>query len=225
MGGQLRLKLEHNADFSRDRFIVSAPNREAAETLDAWPNQRGGALALIGSPGAGKTHLAAAWAERTGAEVITLADLEADDLGDLSGPMLLDGADSAPHGEAFFHLLNKAQQPESCLLVTGRTPPRTWSVDVPDLRSRLNALTVVELGEPDDAILRGLLVKLFQERNIRPPQDLLAYLVLRMERSAPAAQAIVAALDETASAEHRPISRVLARELLRDETDDSIEQP
>ena len=101
LGGQLRLKLEHNADFSRDRFIVSAPNREAAETLDAWPNQRGGALALIGSPGAGKTHLAAAWAERTGAEVITLADLAEDELGDLSGPMLLDGADAAPTARPF----------------------------------------------------------------------------------------------------------------------------
>ena len=67
---------------------------------------------------------------------------------------------------------------------------------MPDLRSRLNAITVVELGAPDDAILRGLLVKLFQERNIRPPQDLLAYLARRMERSVPAAQTIVAALDE-----------------------------
>ncbi len=224
MGGQLRLKLEHNADFSRDRFIVSSPNREAAETLDVWPNRRSGTLALIGSPGAGKSHLAAAWAERTGAKIVTLADLAEDELGDLSGPMLLDGADAAPHGEAFFHLLNKAQQPESCLLVTGRTPPRTWAVDLPDLRSRLNALTVVALGEPDDAILRGLLLKLFEERHIRPTQDLLAYLLLRMERSAPAAQAIVAALDETASAEHRPISRVLARELLKDETDEILEQ-
>jgi chromosomal replication initiation ATPase DnaA len=224
LGGQLRLKLEHNADFSRDRFIVSSPNREAAETLDVWPNRRSGTLALIGSPGAGKSHLAAAWAERTGAKIVTLADLAEDELGDLSGPMLLDGADAAPHGEAFFHLLNKAQQPESCLLVTGRTPPRTWAVDLPDLRSRLNALTVVALGEPDDAILRGLLLKLFEERHIRPTQDLLAYLLLRMERSAPAAQAIVAALDETASAEHRPISRVLARELLKDETDEILEQ-
>jgi len=218
--GQLRLKLEHTADFSRERFVISAPNRDAAEMLDAWPGGRGGALALIGPAGAGKSHLAAAWAGRTGAAVITRDVLDADGAREISGPMLLDAADSASHGEAFFHLLNRAQQAGSCLLLTGRTPPLSWAVEVPDLRSRLNALPVVEIGEPDDAILRGLLIKLFQERNIRPPQDLLAYLLLRMERSAPAAQALVAALDEAASAGHRAVSRVLARELLKDETDD-----
>jgi len=219
--GQLRLKLEHAADFSRDRFVISSPNRDAVEMLDGWPNERGGALALIGPPGAGKSHLAATWAERTGAEIITQEALNAYEPAERSGAMLLDGADAAPHGEAFFHLLNRAQTGGSCLLLTGRAAPLSWPVEVADLRSRLNALPVIEIGEPDDAILRGLLLKLFQERNIRPPQDLLAYLLLRMERSAPAAEAIVAALDEAASMEHRAVSRVLARELLKDETDDA----
>ena len=222
MGGQLRLKLEHAANFNRDRFIVSEPNRETVKALDAWPDQRGGVLALIGPAGVGKTHLATAWAERVGAQSLA-AEALADQLSGLSGPLLLDDAEAAPHDEAFFHFLNKAQQPGACLLITGRTPPGRWAVQVQDLRSRLNAIPVVQLKEPDDTLLRGILVKLFQERNIRPPPDLLAYLLLRMERSAAAAQAVAAALDEAASAQHRPVSRLLAREILEDETNDTMD--
>jgi chromosomal replication initiation ATPase DnaA len=78
---------------------------------------------------------------------------------------------------------------------------------------------VAELSEPDDAVLGGVLAKLFRERNIRPPDDLLPYLIRRIERSVPKAHEIVARLDEEASAEHRPISRALARELLDDTAD------
>jgi chromosomal replication initiation ATPase DnaA len=199
--------------------VVSASNREAARTVDGWSGEIGGALALIGPEGSGKTHLASAWASRTGAVVLTAERLAEERLDQISGPMLLDGADSAPHDEAFFHLLNKAARPGNALLLTGRTPPSSWPVEVQDLRSRLNALPVSQLLEPDDAILRGVLVKLFMERGIRPPQDLLAYLVRRIERSAAAAQTIVAALDEAAAEENRAISRSLARELLKDEPD------
>ena len=217
--GQLRLKLERAADFSRYRFIVSGPNKDAVQALDVWPDHRGGALALIGPEGVGKSHLASAWAARVGARRLTSADLDSDGLSGAVGPLLFDNADEALHGEAFFHLLNKVQQPDCCLLLTGRTPPSTWSADVPDVRSRLNALAVIELHAPDDAILRGVLLKMFDERHIRPPSDLIAYLLLRMERSTSAADAIVKALDETASATNRPISRMLAREILQDEED------
>ena len=95
-----------------------------------------------------------------------------------------------------------------------------WPAVLPDLRSRLNALPVALLAEPDDAILTALLQKFFRERNIRPPEDLLPYLVRRIERSAPAALSIVQRLDERADALQRPISKALAREILGSEADE-----
>ena len=91
--------------------------------------------------------------------------------------------------------------------------------NLPDLRSRLNALPVASLSEPDDAVLAALLDKFFRERNIRPPEDLTPSLVRRIERSAAAARDIVVRLDETADALHRPISKALAREILEKDSD------
>jgi chromosomal replication initiation ATPase DnaA len=73
---------------------------------------------------------------------------------------------------------------------------------------------VVTLGAPDDGVLEGVLRRLFRDRNIRPDPELIAYLVRRIERSIPAAEAIVARLDEAADASRRGINRALAREIL-----------
>ncbi len=59
-----------------------------------------------------------------------------------------------------------------------------------------------------------MLSKLFRERSIKPADDLIPYLLRRIERSIPRAQDIVAKLDETADAEHKSVSRALARQIL-----------
>jgi chromosomal replication initiation ATPase DnaA len=142
--------------------------------------------------------------------------MSAETMAGLEGPVLWEDADLSPHGETMFHMINIAARPGGGLLATARTPPSAWRTDVPDLRSRLNALPVALLQEPDDAVLRGVLLKFFTERRIRPSDELLAYLVRRIERSIPKALEIVAKLDETASASGRPVSRTLARQVLED---------
>jgi chromosomal replication initiation ATPase DnaA len=208
--------------FDRARFIVSDRNREAVAAVDSWPDWPGGRLVLIGPEGSGKSHLALAWAARAGAFVAREADL---DLARLPvGPILLEDVDRGVDHDALFHLINRADAGGS-LLMTARTAPRLWPAGLPDLRSRLNALFAVEIGPPDDAVLEGLLLRFFRDRHIRPDSDLLSYLLRRMERSATAAQALVARLDEAADASGRPITRALAREILGadDPADDHFE--
>jgi len=213
---QFSLIFENEPNFSRSAFVVSRCNAAAVETLDAWPAWLGDALALVGPAGSGKSHLAAAWALRAKATVVS-ADIGAEELAALEGPVLWEDADRTAHGETLFHLINIAARPGGALLATARTPPSEWRTDVPDLRSRLNALPIALLQEPDDAVLTGVLMKFFHERRIRPSEELLAYLVRRIERSIPKALEIVAKLDETASAYGRPVSRALARQVLEDD--------
>ena len=207
---QLRLGLKRPSSFARADFVFSATNREAIDALDAWPAWHGGCLALIGPEGAGKTHLARDWAARTGALIL---DVRQADLADAHGrPVLVEDADQAD-AETLFHLINMAGAGDG-LLLTARTHPRVWPADLPDLRSRLNALQVAEIGEPDDVVLEGVLRKFFRERNIRPAEDVYPYLMRRIERSVRVAREVVARLDEAADAEHREITRILARQIL-----------
>ena len=212
MARQLRLSLKRPAPFTRETFIQGASNAQAVAALDAWPRWPGGALVLVGADGVGKSHLAQAWA--TVAKAVTL-DREHPDVGAAAGrPVLLEDVDQGVDAEALFHLINLAAHDGASLLLTARKAPATWPAELPDLRSRLNALMVAEIAPPDDDVLRGVLKKFFRERNIRPHNDVYPYLLRRMERSIPGAQEIVRRLDETDDGQMRPISRVLAREIL-----------
>jgi chromosomal replication initiation ATPase DnaA len=220
MSAQLRLELGQPARFERAAFVVSPANAAAVRAVDAWPAWPGGALALIGPEGSGKTHLARAWAARSGAVALDGAEATAAGaLERLDGPpVLVEDADRASDA-ALFHLINAAGAGGAAVLLTARTPPALWPAALPDLRSRLNALAVAELPEPDDAILTGVLLNLFRERNIKPADDLIPYLLRRIERSAVRARAVVERLDEAGAAERRNISRALARQFLEIEDD------
>ena len=61
--------------------------------------------------------------------------------------------------------------------------PADWRVGLPDLRSRLRMATPVALGEPDDELLRKVLVKLFADRQLVVEKAVIDYLLVRMERS------------------------------------------
>jgi chromosomal replication initiation ATPase DnaA len=212
MARQLRLSLKRPASYTRDEFVHGASNAEATKAVDAWPRWAGGCLALVGPASAGKTHLARAWVENAHAVVL---DRAAPDIAPAAGrPVLLEDVDQGVDAEALFHLINLADRKGAGLLVTARTLPGSWPAKLPDLRSRLNALAVAQIAAPDDEVLRGVLKKFFRERNIRPNDDVYPYLLRRMERSIAGARAIVERLDETDHPDIRPVSRVLARQIL-----------
>jgi len=216
---QLSLGLESLPAQTRESFVESSSNATAARALDAWPDGVGGAIAIVGPHGSGKSHLLRAWAERTGAVLLEGELAALADLAQLEGRLVaIDDADHADD-ETLFHLINLAAVEGAGLVLASRESPAAWEVALPDLRSRLNAVRIVKLGEPDDEVLRGVLVRFFEQHAVRPAPELLEYLVRRIERSVPEARAVVRRLVEKASPRHRPITRALAREILETETD------
>jgi chromosomal replication initiation ATPase DnaA len=210
---QIGLKLRHPASHARADFVHSQTNWEALQALDAWPAWHGGCLALVGPEGSGKSHLALEWADKARAVALNRS---CKDLSDAQGRAVLMEEAERADPEVLFHLINMAPSGGG-LLFTSRSHPRSWPADLPDLRSRLNALPVAQIGEPDDAVLEGVLRKFFRERSITPAEDVYPYLMWRIERSVRVAREIVAKLDEVATAENREITRTLARQIL--ETD------
>ena len=211
---QLRLSLRRPPSYDRP-FVIGPSNREAQQTLSAWPDWPGGALALVGPPGVGKTHLARLWAQAADAQALSAVGPEVGD----EGPVLIEDVDQGFADELLFHRINMAQRPGGGLLLTARTAPALWTTTLQDLRSRLNALPVAEVAPPDDEVLAAVLRAAFERCNIRPPDDVVTYLTRRIERSVPAAWEVVTRLDAAAGESNRPISRVLARQVLENDTE------
>ena len=205
---------------SRDRgdFFVSDANAMAVARLEDTAGWTRGKLALVGPEGAGKSHLAHVWAEAEGGRVLDMAALTGLDVTGVATPLAIEVADTAALPpeveEALFHLHNHLASTGLPFLLVARRAPARWAVVLPDLKSRLEAIEVVHIDEPDDALLSAVLVKLFADRQVEVSPNLIAWLVARIDRSFAAAQRAVARLDAAALAEKRPVTRDLARRAL-----------
>lgn len=215
---QLAFALPHAENLSREDFLEGPPNAAALELIDRWPDWPNRAVMLVGDAGSGKSHLAAIWAASAGARSTASRTLTAGAVpGALATGALVieDVAPSDIDERALFHLLNLARQDQADVLMTARTLPASWTLELPDLQSRLRAVPVVTLAPPDDALLRALIVKLCVDRQLSVDEALVNYLASRIERSYVAARKAVELLDAEALRLGRPVTRALASELFR----------
>src|SRR5690606_27113446 len=151
--------------------------------VDNWPDWPSPVVVLAGPTGSGKTHLAAIWRER--ADALQIDARRIGDSAALAGfrPVLIDDVDAAAIDQAaLFHLINAVRGAGSHLLLTARRFPGAWSVTLPDLASRLKAAATVEIHEPDDLLLAGVITKLFADRQIEVEPHVVQYLARRIER-------------------------------------------
>jgi len=212
---QLPLELDHAPGMSRDDLVLSPANVSAVSLIDGWPDWPSSVVLLAGPPGSGKSHLAAIWKEAAGACQFDPASLEEAVAAASATPILVDDIDGAPLDEpGLFHLINAVRSAGSYLLLTARRFPAAWGARLPDLASRLRAVTVVEIAEPDDLLLAGVITKLFADRQVAVDPQVVQYLVRRIERSLATAIRVVERLDRTALEQKTRITRALAAEIV-----------
>jgi chromosomal replication initiation ATPase DnaA len=213
---QLALALPHAESFAHEDFLVGGSNETALAAIERWPDWPDRSFALAGPEGSGKSHLAAIWAEKSGARRVSARALgETDLLAALAtGALVIEDASARIDERSLFHLLNLVREEEAWLLLTSRTAPTGWTVALPDLVSRLRAMPVARVSAPDDALLSAVLVKLFADRQLAVDESLIRYVGTRIERSFAAAREAVATLDREALRQKRPVTRALAAELL-----------
>jgi chromosomal replication initiation ATPase DnaA len=216
---QLPLDLPAEAARGREDFLVSPSNEAAYGLVDAWPRWPEGGALLIGPAGAGKSHLAAIFAETARAPLIDAGSLGSTAPPELlsAGALAIEDLDRRRLDEpALFHVLNLARETAVPLLLTARTPASSWPIATPDLASRLRAMTAVSIAAPDDALIRALLVKLFVDRQLVVDTSVVETLVRHLDRSFEAVSRAVAALDAEALSRSRRITRAMASQVMAD---------
>ena len=175
------------------RIIIGPANQAVAKALSdpaAWPFHT---AVLTGPPRSGKTLLGRWFAyAHPSAQVI-------------------DGADALPQAEVF-HAWNRAQESGTPLLLI--PDAASWTVALPDLRSRLSAALHLAISEPDDALLSALLELHAGRRRLVLGESAATYLVPRIERSYAAAERIVAEIDRISLERKLPPARSIWREAL-----------
>ena len=211
---QLPLPFPHEPRFDAGNFLAAGSNDAALTWLNRTADWPAGRLALWGDEGRGKTHLLRIWAARVRATVLTWPPPGDDGAPVAAGPIAIDDADMITDEHGLLHRLNAAREAGVPVLLTGRTPPSRWNAALPDLVSRLRAMTAVRIDPPEDSLLEALLVRLLNERQMTMGDGARAWLLTRLPRTAAAMREAVARLDHISLAAGGRITRDMVAEVV-----------
>ena len=203
-----------------DALILGAPNESAiglASRPEAWATH---ALCITGPAHCGLTFLARAWAGRFEGQYLAAAEFNALKLGALDAMagahVALDDADLivARRDEQLLLFYNMVAAKGGRLLLVGHTSPAAWRTGIADLRSRLNALPVAEISQPDEAHVRARLRAAAARRFMKLSPETINYLVPRIDLSYEAIETLMDRLSGAVSTAGKAPGLALARMVL-----------
>ncbi|MCI4591510.1 chromosomal replication initiator DnaA [Sphingobium sp. BYY-5] len=180
-------------------FLVSDANRLAVAHLERWRDWPLSVSVLTGPPLSGRSTLAGHFAQMSGGEIIDDAQ----------------GKSAGQDEHYLFHAWNEAQTHRRPLLMIGHAPPASWTVALPDLRSRLAAVPHIAIEEPDEALARALICRAFDLAGASYAPDVPDWLLRRVERRYGAIAEVTRLLDREALSSGRKISVAMAKETLQ----------
>lgn len=189
---QIALPLPPAREGDPEHIVIGSANAGVVEALRApanWPFR----TAILRGPERSGKSLLGRWFEHAG-------------LG-----QTIDPADAIDE-TALFHRWNRAQEEGTALLLIPDAAP--WEIALPDLRSRLGAALALEIGAPDDEMMRDLILSHAERRGLMLGEESLTYVIPRMTRSFAAAERFVAAVDRLALERQSRPTRNLCRDAL-----------
>lgn len=207
MSQQLPLDLMSPSRFETKDYVVSHANADLHALLTGYADWLNPHLFLVGPEGSGKSHTGHVFARQCGGLF-----LRPDDALPTKGRYFVIDEAEAFDQEALFHLCNRTAAENGRLLLLSRRHPLQWDIVVADLRSRLLAMRIVDMPQPDDAWLKAVLKNRFAARAITPSDEFLDYLSRRIDRSFSEIQKIVTEIEAYAGG--RAFTRALAREYI-----------
>ncbi len=202
---------------ARRRFILGACNAMAADWIDRWPEWPGIIRALIihGPRFSGKSHLASIWTETSEATMIAHLKDGIDHL-DPAKHYVFDGI--APNSDwpddMLFLALTRFTGAEGSLLILADAAPALMPWKLADVTSRLAVINSAQITTPDDAMFHELLRKLADDKGLALDDDIIAYIVKRMERRYESAVQTIQELDAMSITEKKKVNLSMARKIL-----------
>jgi hypothetical protein len=210
-------------------LIWGVPNEAAiglASRPEAWATH---ALCVTGPMRCGLSYLAQAWAGRFGGQYLTAQDFSGLKLGALDAlagtHVALDDVDliAVKREEPLLLFYNMVAAKGGRVLLVAHTGPAAWRTSIADLRSRLNSMPVVEIGQPDEAHLRARLRAAAARRFMKLSPETINYLAPRIDLSYEAIETLMDRLSGAVSMAGKAPGLALAR-LVLDGLDEDREE-
>ncbi|MEM1397362.1 MAG: hypothetical protein AAGH38_07950 [Pseudomonadota bacterium] len=203
----------------RSAFIATDGNTRDLETLMSWLQSDSRLLVICGPASAGKTHLASIVAEEGDTQWIIIGDdgrLPLAQLRSTPAPeyVILDQVERLKKPDQLLEIIQRCRMSDSRLLLVGSGRVEDWAGDIVDVSTRLQAASYLCMSEPDEGLLRQVMTKLFDDRQIAVPISAVEYAARRLPRRLADIARFVDAVDRVSAEAGVAITWRLAEKVL-----------
>ncbi len=211
---QYNLNFYNNVSYTKDNYLVSECNKSAFDFLFQSKNKNN-SIYLFGPNKSGKTHLSSIWCEKNKCLKLEIKKFKIENLHKLKQNILIDDIFNDIDEEKIFHLINHCKSNNLKFLMTSNILPKNYKFIIEDLSSRIKSFYFIEIYKPDDYLISNLIVKLFNDRQIKVKNyEVVNYLALRIDRSFENLNFIINKIDEHSLSYKREITIPLIKEII-----------
>ena len=188
---QLPFLLETRKMMTRNDFFISSCNMDAVSWIDNFPEWNNNFATIIyGKKSSGKTHLCWLFSEKTNAKVYDAVNIKYTNFQDIipiNNVVAIDNIDTLFGDEIgeenLFHIINYSQECNTLLFLTTSTIIDEGAVILDELRDKLKQIPQTIIYEPDDELIKMLILKKFMDLNIAVTPEIVDYIAIHTDRT------------------------------------------
>ena len=219
--------IKFNFKFKNNDFYVSNKNELAYKMIKKWPEWPTPIVYIYGSEKCGKSLVCKLWKDLSSSIYINKRNFleklipQNDLLYIKNHNWIIDDVDyiisfeDNKYEEKILNLINIIKTSgKKNLLMASRKMPRFLDSSLKDLTSRISSSTVIEMRDPDEVLLKKIIEKYLNERNIIINKESLDYLINRIERSYKSALKVAKQIDTMSLEKTTKINKFFLRSIL-----------
>jgi chromosomal replication initiation ATPase DnaA len=219
--------IKFNFKFKNNDFFVSNKNELAYKMIKKWPEWPTPVVYIYGSEKCGKSLVCKLWKSLSSGIYINRRNFleklipQNDLLYIKNHNWIIDDVDyiisfeDNKYEEKILNLINIIKTSgKKNLLMASRKMPRFLDSSLKDLTSRISSSTVIEMRDPDEVLLKKIIEKYLNERNIKINKESLDYLINRIERSYKSALNVAKQIDTMSLEQKTKINKFFLRSIL-----------
>ena len=213
---QTIIKFDYDKNFKNTDFILSRSNKHIYDFLDRWPKWEKNFINIIGQKSSGKTHLINIFIEKYKGKRIDAQSLNEADLNkiELYENIIIEDLTSNINENLLYSFLDLIEQNNKYLIITSLNQVVHINFKLPDLRSRLKSFLLLNIEQPDDELIFGIILKNLSDRQISIDKKLIDYIVKRIERSYSKIHNFIYKIDQLSLKKKKSIDFKLIKEVL-----------
>ena len=213
---QTLIKFDYDKNFKNSDFVLSKSNKHIYNFLDRWPKWERNFINIIGQKFSGKTHLINIFIKKNKGISISGQFLNEEDLKKISiyENIIIEDLTSNINEKLLYSLMNLVEHDNKYVIITSLNPIVNIDFKLADLKSRAKNFLLLNIEQPDDELIFGIILKNFSDRQILLDKKLIDYIVKRIERSYSKIHNFIYKIDQLSLKKKKSIDFKIIKEVL-----------